>query len=94
MAVGKAVISSNAGGAAELVQNGVDALTHVSGDSKDLALRISQLLSDARLRASLGGNARKTAESRFDRRNLAQRLLPIYRQAVSSTSAHTARQQR
>jgi glycosyltransferase involved in cell wall biosynthesis len=94
MAVGKAVISSDAGGAAELVQNGVDALTHVSGDSKDLALRISQLLSDARLRASLGGNARKTAESRFDRRNLAQRLLPIYRQAVSSTSAHTARQQR
>lgn len=94
MAVGKAVISSNTGGAAELLQNGVDALTHVSGDSEDLAFRISQLLADEPLRAALGENGRKTAESRFDRQNLAQSLLPIYRQAVSSRSAHTARQQR
>src|SRR6185312_939911 len=94
MAVGKAVISSNTGGAAELVQDGIDALTHLSGDSEDLALRISQLISDAPLRATLGANGRKAAESRFDRRNLAQRLLPIYQHAVSSRSAHTARQQR
>lgn len=94
MAVGKAVISSNTGGAAELVQDRVDALTHLSGNSEDLALRISQLISDAPLRATLGANAQKTAQSRFDRRNLGQRLLPIYQQAVSSRSAHIARQQR
>ena len=37
MACGRAVITSGSGGAAELIDAGVDALTHVPGDAEDLS---------------------------------------------------------
>ncbi|HEX9365360.1 MAG TPA: glycosyltransferase, partial [Vicinamibacterales bacterium] len=58
MATGRAVIVSAAGGAEELVTDGVDALTHTPGDVESLARCIERLAGDAALRARLGAAAR------------------------------------
>lgn len=78
MACGRAVVVSSAGGAAELVQPDVDALTHPPGDEEALALAIRRLVEDEALRSRLGGAARVTAEHRFDGARLARELEPLY----------------
>jgi glycosyltransferase involved in cell wall biosynthesis len=83
MACGRAVVASAAGGAAEVITPGVDALVHRPGDARGLADQLATLLSDATLRARLGAAARDTTERRFDRARLAGDLLPIYRAAVA-----------
>jgi len=78
MACGRAVIVSNAGGAAELFTDGVDALGHPPGDVAALAARLRQLIEDPGLRERLGTNARLTAEQKFDRSRLGPDLLRAY----------------
>jgi len=82
MACGRAVIVSNAGGAAEIVTPGVDALVHAPGDAGDLSTQIAALAGDAELRARLGHAARATAERSFDRVRLAAELIPVYQDVV------------
>jgi glycosyltransferase involved in cell wall biosynthesis len=82
MACGKAVITSHAGGAIELVEEKINALTHQPGDAKALARAIVALTTDAGLRARLGAAGRLTAEQRFDRTRLATELIPIYRSVI------------
>jgi len=79
MACGRAVIVSDAGGAAELIEPGTNALTHAPGDAEQLAERITQLAADSALRARLGAAGRTTAEQRFNRTRLAAELVPVYR---------------
>jgi glycosyltransferase involved in cell wall biosynthesis len=79
MACGRAVIVSNAGGAAEIVTPGVDALVHAPGDAGDLSAQIAALAGDAELRTRIGRAARATAERSFDRARLAAELIPVYR---------------
>ncbi len=83
MACGKAVIVSQAGGAAELFTDGEDALGAPPGDVAALASRMVQLLQSPDLRVSLGQRARATAARRFDLRLLGPRLLEVYRPAMS-----------
>jgi glycosyltransferase involved in cell wall biosynthesis len=78
MACGRAVVASDAGGAAEFIRTGENALAHAPGDAAALAARISQLAHDAHLRAALGRAGRSTALRRFDRARLAAQLIPIY----------------
>jgi glycosyltransferase involved in cell wall biosynthesis len=78
MACGRPVIVSNAGGAAEIVTPGVDALVHAPGDAGDLAAQIAALAGNPELRARIGHAARATAERSFDRARLATELIPIY----------------
>ena len=78
MACGRAVVVSEAGGAAELIDVGVNALSHTPGDAAQLAERITQLAGDSELRARLGAAGRATAEARFNRGRLAGELIPIY----------------
>jgi glycosyltransferase involved in cell wall biosynthesis len=78
MACGRAVIVSDAGGAAELIASGVNALVHAPGNAEQLAERITELAADPALRARLGAAGRTTAEQRFNRTRLAQELIPIY----------------
>jgi glycosyltransferase involved in cell wall biosynthesis len=81
MACGRAVITSGTGGAAELVRDGVDAVTHRPGDPVDLAARIAMLAADAPLRARLGHAARESATRRFDATRLAREFAAIYEAA-------------
>jgi len=82
MACGRAVIASDAGGAAELFENNVTALGHTPGDATQLAERITQLATDPDLRKRLGAAGRTTVEQRFNRARLANELIPIYRAAI------------
>jgi glycosyltransferase involved in cell wall biosynthesis len=86
MACGRAVIISQAGGAAELFEADIDALGHPPGDAARLAERIALLATDRSLRARLGEAARATAERRFNRTRLASELIPLYHRVVSATN--------
>ena len=78
MACGRATIVSAAGGAAELVEPEVDALTHAPGDDAELARQIARLAGDPALRRTLGERACATARRRFDPHRLATELAQIY----------------
>jgi glycosyltransferase involved in cell wall biosynthesis len=78
MACGRPVVVSSAGGAAELVREGVDGVGHKPGDDGQLAERLRYLAANATLRQRLGAEARRSAERRFDRRRLALELAPLY----------------
>lgn len=84
MACERAVIISEAGGAAELIERGVNALGHRPGDARSLAACIEQLATDRDLRARIGREGRRTAERRFDRARLAAELIPLYTRAARS----------
>lgn len=85
MACGRAVVVSAAGGAAEIVQPGRDALAFSPGDVEGLAWNLRRLVSDPKLRARLGQAGRKTAEKRFDRARLGAEVAPLYERIVSSS---------
>ncbi|HEY8184913.1 MAG TPA: glycosyltransferase family 4 protein [Pyrinomonadaceae bacterium] len=78
MACGRAVIASEAGGAAELFDSDLTALGHPPGDAAQLAERIMQLATDPDLRVRLGAAGRASVEQRFNRSRLAKELNPIY----------------
>jgi glycosyltransferase involved in cell wall biosynthesis len=78
MACGRAVIASAAGGAAEIIEDGVDALAHQPGDATVLARLIAQLAGDAAMRRRLGQAAALASARRFAQPRLAADLTPIY----------------
>jgi glycosyltransferase involved in cell wall biosynthesis len=84
MACGRALVASEAGGAAEIINAGTDALAHQPGDAEALAERITRLACDAGLRKRLGEAGRLTAEREFDRARLATELIPIYLRTLST----------
>src|SRR5262245_2098517 len=90
LACGRAVIVSAAGGAAELVEDGVDALTFAPGDAPTLAGAIHRAVSDAALAARLGAEARRTATRRFDPYVFARAFLDVYERALSRGRLTTA----
>jgi glycosyltransferase involved in cell wall biosynthesis len=87
MACGRAVVASADGGAAEIVSDGVDALTHAPGDFQALARIITKLALDPELRLRLGRTAAASAASRFTRERLAAEMTPIYREVVAANAS-------
>lgn len=87
LACGRAVIISAAGGAAELVEDGVDALTVRPGDTAGLARAIDRLAADASLRERLGAAGRATAVRRFDPDAFTRAFLDLYERAVPQARA-------
>lgn len=87
MACGRAVVVSQAGGAAEIVTPGEDALVHAPGCVPALAERMGELARDPALRAALGARAAQSARRRFARERLADELLPIYRLLCAKAAA-------
>jgi glycosyltransferase involved in cell wall biosynthesis len=84
MACARPVIVSRAGGAAELVTDRRDALTHAPGESGELAARLRELVADPTLRERLGAAGRETAQRDFDAARLARELVPLYRSAAAA----------
>lgn len=78
MACGRAVIASQAGGAAELFTEGENALGHPPGDSTALARQIERLAGDEALQRRLGSAGRSQAERLFDGKRLVDELLAVY----------------
>jgi glycosyltransferase involved in cell wall biosynthesis len=81
MACGRAVVISAAGGAAELVVAGNDALTHTPGDVASLSQCILRLATNSDLRRQLGINARASACRRFDPDRFAHEMAAVYETA-------------
>ena len=87
-ATGRAVVVSAAGGAEELVTDGVDALTHVPGDADGLARCIERLAGDAALRARLGSAAALSSRRRFDPDVFTRAFIDVYQEARSRMMSH------
>ena len=82
MASGTPVVASRVGGLAEVVVDGETGFLVEPGDVEALRDRLALLLSDRRLAASLGDNARALAVERFTWRRCAQRCLATYQELV------------
>jgi glycosyltransferase involved in cell wall biosynthesis len=78
MSVGRALVTSAGGGAAELVSPGIDALTATPGDADALSGAIARLAGDRTLRETLGRSGRQTAVSRFSRDRFADEIAQVY----------------
>jgi glycosyltransferase involved in cell wall biosynthesis len=79
MACGRAVVVARDGGAAELFQDGRDALGVPPGDAGALARAVTDLVLDPATRRRLGEQARATAVERFPRERLGPQVLAAYR---------------
>ena len=78
MACGRAVISSGSGGAAELIDPEVNALTCSPTDPANLANAIMRVIDDGKLRSRLGAAARAKVEREFNERAFAEKLMSLY----------------
>jgi glycosyltransferase involved in cell wall biosynthesis len=87
LACGRALVASQAGGAAELFTPGETALGHPPGDAERLAAAIAALAADPELRARLGSAGRREMVRSFDRARLAVELVPIYRGVAAAAGA-------
>ncbi len=91
MAHGKPVVATRVGGIPELITDGVSGYLVDRGDAEAASTRVLELLSDPKLRASMGEQARETVSAKFDlRKNVAQ-LMKAYgfSQEPSSDSQFT-----
>ncbi len=66
MAAHLPVISTLAGGSAELVRHGENALAYAVGDAEDLARQVRRLADDPALRRTMGETAGREVTARFD----------------------------
>ena len=87
MACGKAVVVSRAGGAAEIVQDCVDAIATDPGDADALARALDRCAADPALRARLGAAARRSALERFDPDTFVRRFLDVYTKAAPAAAS-------
>jgi len=83
MACGKAVISAAAGGAAELVENEVSAMTVAPGDIDALSVALARLAGDGSLRERLGGQAVQAVRMRFSPTHLGRALSSLYKGLIA-----------
>jgi glycosyltransferase involved in cell wall biosynthesis len=83
MACGRAVIVSAAGGAAELVRDGIDALAHSPGDVDALTAAMQRCVESAELRRRLAHEAHRSALHRFDAAQFTARFIDLYRRLES-----------
>jgi D-inositol-3-phosphate glycosyltransferase len=77
MAMGKAVVATNAGGVPEIVEDGRDGFLIPPRDVKALADAIVRLLGDTSLRRSLSEHAGKNALERFDSARCVDQLVRL-----------------
>lgn len=75
------VLATRAGGAAEVVEDGVNGLIVAPGDVRGLADALARLLGDAGLRERLGAAGRQTVEARFTAQRMAEQTMALYEEA-------------
>jgi glycosyltransferase involved in cell wall biosynthesis len=84
MASGTPVVASTIGGLPEVVEDGVTGFLVAPGDVNELRGRLAQLLSDRRLAARLGRNARERVLDTFTWQACAERCLAAYSELVDT----------
>lgn len=78
MSCGLPVIATSVGGNKEVIQHGVNGLLVPTSSAHDLSQAIIQILSDEKMSARLGGNARKSVLARYTLDYVIEQYLPIY----------------
>jgi glycosyltransferase involved in cell wall biosynthesis len=78
MACGCAVVISDAGGAAEIIDAGTNAVSHPPGDAAALSRALADLVADPVRRARLGAAARAAAVRQFDAETFASAFAKVY----------------
>ena len=84
MACGKAVVAMNDGGSPELIQSGFNGILTDPLSISDFSNTVIALLKDDDRRISLGANARKTVENKFDVKKNAQKTQALYLSLIRS----------
>jgi glycosyltransferase involved in cell wall biosynthesis len=87
MALGAPVVAARAGGLAEIIRDGVDALLHRPGDPDDLAARILEVMSDPARAAEMGARAAAHCEREFRPVAVAARIAASLRRARDRAAA-------
>lgn len=77
MLCGKPVIAAKAGGAVELVEDGVNGFLVTPGESQELAQVITTCLQESSKTAMIANHARTTASQRFDVTNINQQIAEL-----------------
>ena len=91
MAAGLPVITSDVGGAADIVDHGRNGYLTPAGDRVQLGLALDALLTDGARRRAMGARSRQLAEQRFDLlRNAARTFGHLKRLARAGTAATPA----
>lgn len=80
MACGRPVIVSGEGGAIELFEEGVEAVSFRPRDADDLARTIERVATDTELRLRLTDRARAGVIARFSRSALARQVIGLYKE--------------
>jgi len=78
------VVAFDIGGVNEAVRNGETGFLIKLGDADEFANAVLKLISDKTLREKIGGNGRKFIEENFTWDICAQKLLNVYREAMSA----------
>jgi glycosyltransferase involved in cell wall biosynthesis len=87
MATGCPLVSTRAGGLAEVVEEGRNALTCIPDDAEALAGCILRLLEDSDLAARLGAQALRDSRDRYDPQVVARSTLAFYRDVLDRARA-------
>ena len=82
MATGRAVIARSSGGAAELFEEGVEAIGCVTDDPAELAAAIARLATDEQLRRSLGEHGRMRVQASFTSQRMTSLVADLYERMV------------
>ena len=85
MAHGLAVIATRVGGIPNKISDGENGILVEPGNAEALGREIARLASDPELRLSLGANARRTVEERFDWAAVAELLLALFADLAGET---------
>jgi glycogen synthase len=87
MTLGKAIVASDRGGMADLLDHGRCGLLFTPPDAGALAARIEALLDDPVLASDLGAKARDRAAHDYGQERVLDRIEAFYRQAVAESDA-------
>lgn len=87
MALGKPVVHSEVGGAAEMIRPGREGFLYPVGDTGALVERLS-VLSDAAMRARMGAKARETVEARFSEQVMVDRYEKLLVELETTRTKH------
>jgi len=88
MCSGRPVIASRCGGNPEYVEDGITGLLFTSGDARDLAKKLDEILSDPARAEAMGAAARHTAMTRLSPAAHYDKIMRAYQIAIDIASAH------
>ena len=82
-ACGLGCVASRTGGIVDVVEDGRNGLLVTPGDGAALAAALARLVSDDGLRATFGGAARRTVETRFDEAESAEQYRTLFAELIA-----------